>query len=162
MKETSSAEPAIQPASLVRSISCAAARRWRFARRRCSRVSGRSAATTPLLKLADPGRPVTQPLAEPLGLGRDHGYVGELDLLPSPRRLLQHQLLDPGHDLLLHGQDLAVDLAPVERLGKRRRAGIAFTIHRLLGIAAPGGGNDVGPRPAGLWRFHGSSVGSAP
>src|SRR2546430_2341471 len=125
-------KPAIQTAAVVARESRQAARWLRLARSRCSSVATMS---TGLFKLSHPRRPESQALAKPLCLSGDHRDVGQLDFAPRLCGLCGHQVLDSLHDLLFHGEDLPIDLPPIERLLHRCALRISLSIHGLTCIA---------------------------
>src|SRR5450759_5897604 len=97
------------------------------------------------VELNHPRVPVPEALPEALSLGDDDRHVGQLDLVPDRSRLRVHELADAVEHLLFHGQDLGVDLAPVERVRERRVARDSLAIHSLAPVATAHRGIDIGP-----------------
>jgi len=67
--------------------------------------------------------------SESFELGHDDRDVGQLDLSLSLSRLARHELADALEYGFLHGQDLAVDVSPVQRLFKGSGGGVALSVH---------------------------------
>src|SRR5580704_10156655 len=102
--------------------------------------------------------PITKALPEPLRLSDDDRHVGPLNFAARLLRLSGHELPDAKQNLHLHGQDLNVDLPPVERLLKVSFRRGPLAVHCLRPIAPAPRSIDIRPRRPRLDLGHGPQV----
>jgi len=102
----------------------------------------------------DPGFPKHPSRPESLDLGHDDGNIGQLDFSLSLGGLARHEVADALKDRFFHGQDLAVDVSPVQRLFERGGSRVTLLVHAQRVVPASGRRHNVGPVLMRVSRVH--------
>jgi len=106
----------------------------------------------------NPGFPELPSCSEALDLGHDHGDIGQLDFSSNLGGLARHELVNALEDRFFHGQDLAVNGAPVQCLLERGDVGVALSVHAQRVVPTPSRRHNVGPTLVRLSEAHGPLI----